>query len=87
MTCPNCDKAATRADWPFYTADCRGCIARGIANGPEYWRSCQDGKLTADYKTSLRTVWGEDWKTGHDAVKAAAARLEAMRTSTQGALL
>jgi len=87
MTCPNCDKAATRADWPGYTANCRECLARGIANGPEYWRSRQDGSLREEYKAALRNIWGADWKKGHDAVKLAAQRLDQQRTSPQGALL
>ena len=87
MTCPNCDKAAARADWPCYTADCRDCLARELANGPWFWHSNNEGKLRAEYKASLRDLWGDDWKAGHEAVKAAAARLEALRTSTQGALL
>ncbi|WP_445286554.1 hypothetical protein [Variovorax atrisoli] len=87
MSCPNCNKAAVRADWPGYTANCRECLARGIANGPEYWRSRQDGTLRDEYKAALRTIWGDDWKAGHNAVKTAAARMDALRTSPQGALL
>ncbi|WP_398498569.1 hypothetical protein [Variovorax sp.] len=87
MNCPNCDAAATRADHPGYTANCRECLTRGIANGPQYWRSRQDGTLREEYKAALRSIWGEDWRGGHAAVKAAAARLEQLRTSPQGALL
>lgn len=87
MTCPNCTKAAVRADWPGYTANCRECLARGIANGPEFWRSRQDGTLRPEYKAALQTIWGDDWKAGHEAVKRAAARLLDLRTSPQGALL
>jgi len=87
MKCPNCDRAAARADWPGYTANCRGCMARGIANGPEFWRSRQDGSLRPEYVAALRTIWGDDWKDGHEAVKAAAARLAALRKSPQEALL
>jgi hypothetical protein len=87
MTCPNCDRAATRADWPGYTANCKECMARGIANGPEFWRSRKDGTLRPEYTAALRTIWGDDWKTGHEAVKTAAARLQALCNSPQETLL
>jgi len=87
MTCPNCDRAAVRADWPGYTANCRECLARGIANGPEYWRCRADGAMRPEYVAALKGIWGEEWKDGHAAVKKADERLRAMRESLQGALL
>lgn len=87
MTCPNCSKAAIRADWPGYTANCRECTARGIANGPHFWRSRRDGALRPEYSAALRTIWGDDWKTGHEAVKLAAARLEKLRAASKEAFL
>lgn len=77
MTCPNCIQAEARADWPGYTASCRTCMARGIAHGPDFWKSGKDGSLTASYKAGLRLIWGDEWLTvGHEAVKAAAAALK-----------
>lgn len=86
-SCPNCDKAASRADWPGFTANCKECLLRGIAHGPEFWRSRQDGTLRPEYIAALKNIWGDDWKTGHEAVKKVDARLRALRTSAQGALL
>ncbi|WPG35325.1 hypothetical protein [Variovorax sp. EBFNA2] len=87
MSCPNCDLAAVRADHPGYTANCRECLARGIANGPEFWRSRQDGAMRPEYVSALKSIWGEDWEAGNAAVKPAHVRLRALRTSLQGALL
>lgn len=87
MSCPNCDRAVIRADWPGYTANCRECMARGIANGPDFWRSRKDGTLLPAYVAALKNIWGEDWKDGHAAVKTAAGRLTALRECQQGALL
>jgi hypothetical protein len=79
MTCPNCARAELRADWPGYTANCKPCMARGIAHGPDFWKSGKDGKLTPSYMAGLRSIWGEDWKSGHEQVKAAAERLRQAR--------
>lgn len=87
MTCPNCSRAAIRADWPGYTANCRECMARGIANGPDFWRSRQDGTLRPEYSAALRSIWGEDWRAGHEAVKLAAARLKELHTAPQEVLV
>jgi len=79
MTCPNCTEAARRPEWPGYTAACKGCAARGIANGPEFHRSRKDGSLTPSYTSALYSIWGEDWRAGHEAVKAAAEKLRQAR--------
>lgn len=79
MTCPNCIQAESRAEWPGYTASCRACMARGIANGPEFHRARADGTLTPSYTSALYSIWGEDWKAGHTEVKAWAERLRQAR--------
>lgn len=79
MTCPNCTEAAKRPEWPGYTDKCLGCTARGIANGPDFWKANRDGTMNPAYLAALRSTWGPDWRPGHEAVKAAAEKLRQAR--------
>lgn len=79
MTCPNCHAAETDPHWPGYTAQCRGCQVRALANGPAFFDSARAAQLTPAYRTALQTLLGDDWQAGHAEVKAEHARLQTLK--------
>lgn len=85
QTCPACEHAKSSADSPFYQAKCRGCNIRGLAISIGFHQSQKAGTLDNSYRQGLMALFGDDWRRGHDDVKAEAARIRALRQ--QGALL
>jgi hypothetical protein len=66
MSCPDCQAATQRSHWEF-RADCKGCIARGVARAPHF-RRCRDQQaLDRAYRQHL-----EQAGVTHEQVKAAA---------------
>lgn len=84
MTCANCTQALTKAHWPGFTADCRGCQLRALASSPTFFAATQAGAMTAAYRSALQALFGEDWRRAHDEVKAEHARLQALQQPTIG---
>lgn len=72
MTCPNCEMAKAQPNWPCFTAGCIPCVARDLAQGPEFFYSRQWQHLTPAYKALLKANWPEDFRAGHELVKEAA---------------
>lgn len=85
MTCPACEKAKHSADSPFYQASCHGCTVRGLAISIGFHQSQKAGTLDNSYRHGLMALFGDDWRRGHEDVKAEAGRIRALRS--QGALL
>jgi hypothetical protein len=85
MNCAACEKAKHSADSPFYQASCRGCAVRGLAISIGFHQSEKAGTLDNSYRHGLMALFGDDWRRGHEDVKAEAARIKALRA--QGALL
>lgn len=71
-SCPSCAKAEKVPDYPMYQAACKGCAVRAIAQGPQFHASGVDGALSASYRKALAGIFGDDWRAGHELVKAAA---------------
>lgn len=78
-TCDYCTKAKEEADWPLFRAQCRGCAVRSLASGPAFHQSGLDGSLAAPYRKALGAIFGDDWRKGHELVKAEYARIQAAR--------
>lgn len=53
MTCENCQKASERP-WHEFTANCRGCWARGISRGPDFARVRESKFLDKPYLELLQ---------------------------------
>lgn len=81
MTCEACARAELDPDTPFQQADCKGCAVRALAQGAAFHQSGLDGIVSAPYRKALALVFGDDWRAGHDQVKAAAARIREARTA------
>lgn len=79
MTCPNCTAARTDAHWPGYLAGCRGCRVRALASGPAFFAASRSGQITPAYRTALQALLDEDWKAGHEEVKAEHDRLKSLK--------
>ncbi len=80
MTCTDCQEAQTDKHWPIFQADCRGCKVRALAGGPAYHTAMAANALTPNYRSALQLAFGEDWKSGHEEVKAEYERLKATPT-------
>lgn len=59
-----------------YSADCKECAARSLAQSPEHFESAQAGAMTPRYRSALQRVFGVEWKQGHERVKAWSERLK-----------
>lgn len=79
MTCPACAIAAHNPDTPHQHAGCKGCAVRALAQGPAFHRSGLDGSLAAPYRRALASIFGDDWRRGHEAVKREHARIREAR--------
>lgn len=80
-TCDYCARAQAQADWPLYRAQCRGCAVRSLAQGPQFHAAGVAGSIAAPYRKALGLIFGDDWRAGHERVKAEHARIKAMRTT------
>ena len=74
-TCDYCRKAAIRADFPLYRSQCRGCAVRSLAASPLFHGAALSGRLGDPYAKALGLIFGDDWRAGHDLVKAEAKRI------------
>lgn len=79
MTCEACRIATTNPDTPHQHAGCRGCAIRALAQGPLFHQSGLDGSLGNAYRKALASVFGDDWRKGHDEVKTAHQRIREAR--------
>ncbi|WP_225784472.1 hypothetical protein [Xenophilus sp. Marseille-Q4582] len=84
-TCDYCDRAQAEADWPLYRAQCVGCAVRALAQGPLFHAAGVEGSIAAPYRKALAQVFGDDWRNGHERVKAEHARIKAARDLTRSA--
>lgn len=51
-TCPHCDKARA-GSWSGFDSRCTGCLARVIAQGPQFFEYMKDGKILKPYRAQL----------------------------------
>lgn len=84
MTCANCTQTQTKAHWPGFTAECRGCQLRALASSPTFFAATQAGAMTAAYRSALQALFAEAWREAHEEVKAEHARLQALQTRMKG---
>jgi hypothetical protein len=81
-TCDYCTRAKSDADYPLYRAQCRGCAVRSLASGPVFHQSGLDGSLAIGYRKALASIFGDQWRNGHQLVKAEHERIRAARGSS-----
>ena len=65
--CPACIEASLRPSWLFRKG-CKGCEARAVARGPDFFRCKLAGRQDREYRALLASVG-----VTHDEVVAAAA--------------
>lgn len=73
--CPDCQRAETNPRTARFTATCRECTARSLAQSPAFFDSARSEALTPTYRSALQFFFGGDWKAGHEMVKQWAGRL------------
>lgn len=74
MACDSCIAAELAPRANDFTAGCDSCKARALAVTGAHEESQRAGKLTAQYTGALKTLFGDAWKAGNEAVKAWAAK-------------
>jgi hypothetical protein len=70
VTCPHCEAYERNRLYGGYHPECEGCNIRSIAGSPAYSYSLLAGTILSPYKARLVSVFGDDWRAGHDKVKA-----------------
>ena len=75
--CPACTEAKANRWSGAYRADCKECSARALSHSPEFFKSHKYEKLTPAYRHAIEVTFGENWKAGHERVKAWAQLREA----------
>lgn len=69
-TCDECEAAKSKAFHPIYTAACKGCAVRSLAGSPQFYAGGVDGGDAKPYRRLLGVIFGDEWRRGHEAVKA-----------------
>lgn len=72
-----------RPDFPMYRAQCKACAVASLAAGPDFWRAGLDGGDAKPYRLQLARLFGDDWRRGHELVKAEAERIKLARAGLQ----
>lgn len=74
MTCPACQEAERNPLTGMYQSGCLECSARALSHGPAYFDAARSDSMTPAYRDALQATFGENWRAGHEAVKAWAQR-------------
>jgi hypothetical protein len=74
--CETCAHAEINPRTGLFNAGCLECTTRHIAHLPVFAECQHAGRLTEPYMASLKRVFGDDWKAGHESVKAWAKRIK-----------
>ena len=69
-SCQACAEATANRWSGAYRADCKECSARALSHSPDYFEGQRTGKMTPAYRHALDVTFGENWKAGHERVKA-----------------
>jgi hypothetical protein len=70
MSCQACERADANPLSGRYQADCKGCAARALAQGPELFASVTTKTATPEYEAALTKVFGAGQEAaGHESVK------------------
>lgn len=77
MSCRACRDAERDPMRDDFIAHCRGCEARALASVGAHVESQEIGAMTPHYRSTLERFFGDDWKQGHELVKAWADRITA----------
>lgn len=77
MSCWGCDDFEAGRSRHSFTAECRECRARALAQGPAFHARNQDAYAARLYREALKAMLGPDWKAGHESVKAWRAKIAA----------
>ena len=75
MTCPCCVIAKVNPRTARFDAGCPECDARALASDPRFHACGLTGALSVEYIAALRSVFGDDWRVGHEQVKDWAKRM------------
>lgn len=70
MKCRECTQAEANPMRDGFTAHCRSCEARALASVGAHVESAERGAITPQYRAALERFFGDDWKQGHQQVKA-----------------
>lgn len=84
MTCENCTAAQTNPLHGRLTATCHGCRVRTVARGPQFAASQAAGRVLPDYAAMMSRLFGMEWRSAHDEVKAEGLRIASLQRAMEG---
>lgn len=73
--CSSCSAAMTAPRSNEFAVGCTSCCARALAAIGAHQESQTLGRLTGQYEGALKTLFGDDYKDGHEQTKAWASRI------------
>lgn len=79
IPCPSCADAEVNPLSGHFSANCKECSARAIAGGPDFYEVSKARAVTPEYARLMKNVFGEEWKSSHERVKAWAQRMAEAR--------
>ena len=83
MSCTHCERAKADPSCILGSRDCKGCVARCLANLGSHVESEERGAITPDYRATLERLYGNAWALGHEKVKEWAGRLRAVAAAAK----
>lgn len=79
MTCQACAIAKVNPLTGRYDSGCDECFVRSLASSLHFHYATQANAITPDYRDALRGQFGDEWRVGHDRVKAWADKINQAR--------
>lgn len=83
--CEPCSIAKVNARTGHYSANCRACKARALAQAPQFFESIAAEAITPAYRDSLQAAFGAGWKEAHAEVRAWHERITASKNQRREA--
>lgn len=76
MNCAACKAAEREPRADYFRAGCSSCEARALAVTGAHLESLKANSLTPQYRQALITLFGDQWREGHEEVKRWAMQIE-----------
>lgn len=74
-------QALTEPDFPLFTAQCRQCEIRSLAQSPIFHEAKMHNTIAGAYKAQLVKMFGAAWPEGHQVIKHEAGRIRLARAT------
>lgn len=85
VKCSHCEAAKVNPLHGKLAAACHGCRVRTVARGPQFAASQAAGRVLPEYAAMMGRMFGDGWRSAHEAVKAESLRLASLLRAWEGA--